>query len=87
MNISVVISYLFGMFVLYLGARLLLVPLRVISKLLVNGIVGGLVLALFNIAGSYWGMYLAINPITAMIAGLLGIPGVLLLAALRYLLV
>lgn len=86
MNISVMVSYLVGMLVLYLGARLLLVPLRVVTKLLVNGIVGGILLALFNLGGSYWGLYLAINPLTAMIAGLLGIPGVFLLVALRYVL-
>ncbi|HHT36607.1 MAG: pro-sigmaK processing inhibitor BofA family protein [Candidatus Wallacebacter cryptica] len=84
MNVSIVFSYLLGLVILYFLARLMLIPLRVIARLLINGIIGGLLLATFNLAGSYFGLYLAINPITVLVAGLLGVPGVLLLAAIRY---
>ncbi len=84
MNISIVFSYLLGLVILYLVARLLLVPLRVTARLLINGIIGGLLLAAFNLVGANFGLYLAINPITVLVAGMLGVPGVLLLAAVRY---
>jgi len=87
MNLSIVFSYLLGLFILYLVARLLLIPLRVIARLLINGIIGGLLLAAFNLVGSYFGLYLAINPITVLVAGLLGVPGVLLLVAVRYIVI
>lgn len=84
MDISVAVSYILGLIVLYLVARLLLVPMRMVGRLLINGIIGGLLLALFNLVGSNLGLYLAVNPITAMVAGLLGFPGVILMAAVRF---
>lgn len=87
MGITVVFAYLFGIIILYLLAQIFYVPLKTLVKLIFNGIIGGLLLALFNIVGSYWGLYLAINPITALVAGLLGLPGILLLLVLRYILI
>lgn len=84
MDISVVMSYLLGVILLYFIARLLYVPLKSLAKLIFNAIIGGLMLAVLNLVGSFWGLYLAINPITALIVGLLGLPGVLLLVVLRY---
>ncbi len=86
MDITVVIAYLFGLIFLYFMTRLLLIPLKVIVRLLINGIIGGVMLVVFNLIGGFWGLYLAINPVTALIAGFLGLPGVFLLTALRYLL-
>ena len=82
MNISIVFSYLLGLIILYLVARLLLIPES--YAWLINGIIGGLLLAVFNIIGSYLSV-LAINPITVLVAGL-GIPAVLL-AAIRYIVI
>lgn len=87
MNLAIVFSYLLGLVILYFVARLLLIPLRVIARLLINGIMGGLLLAIFNLIGAQFGLYLAINPITVLVAGLMGIPGVLLLAAIRYIVI
>ncbi len=84
MDLSVVIAYLLGLVILYFLARLLLIPLKVIARLIINGIIGGLMLAVFNLVGGYFGLYLAINPVTVLVAGLMGIPGVVLLIAIRY---
>ncbi|NMB38062.1 MAG: pro-sigmaK processing inhibitor BofA [Firmicutes bacterium] len=84
MDLSVVIAYLLGLVILYFLARLLLIPLKVIARLIINGIIGGLMLAVFNLIGGYFGLYLAINPVTVLVAGLMGIPGVVLLIAIRY---
>ncbi len=84
MDLSVVIAYLLGLVILYFLARLLFIPLRVIARLIINGIIGGVMLAVFNLIGGYFGLYLAINPVTVLVAGLMGIPGVVLLIAIRY---
>lgn len=84
MDLSVVIAYLLGLVILYFLARLLLIPLKVVARLIINGIIGGLMLAVFNLVGGYFGLYLAINPVTVLVAGLMGIPGVVLLIAIRY---
>jgi inhibitor of the pro-sigma K processing machinery len=84
MELTVIIAYLFGLVLLYILARLLLIPLRLAIRLLINGVIGGLLLWLVNLLGMFVGVYLPINPITALVAGFLGIPGVILLLVLRY---
>jgi inhibitor of the pro-sigma K processing machinery len=84
-NITVLIAYGFGLLLLYLLARLLLVPVKIMVRLLYNGLIGGVLLWLVNLAGSFFGLIIPINPITALAAGFLGIPGVILLLLLRQL--
>ncbi|MGI6582851.1 MAG: pro-sigmaK processing inhibitor BofA family protein [bacterium] len=85
-NLTVFLSYAFGLLLLYLIARLFFVPLRILMRLLYNGIIGGLLLWLVNLVGSFFGVTIPINPITALAAGFLGVPGVVLLLLLRNLL-
>lgn len=87
MELRVLIAYLFGLGLLYLIARVLVLPVRILLRLLYNALVGAVLLALVNFVGSYvLGVYLPINPVTALVAGFLGIPGVVLLIVLQYLL-
>lgn len=87
MELHVVFAYAFGVLLLYLIARVLVLPLRILLRLLYNALVGALLLAFVNFVGSFViGVYLPINPVTALVAGFLGIPGVVLLIALQYLL-
>ena len=74
-NLTVFLSYAFGLLLLYLIARLFFVPLRILMRLLYNGIIGGLLLWLVNLVGSFFGVTIPINPITALAAGFLGVPG------------
>ena len=87
MDIYVVIAYFAGVFLLYVIGRLLLIPLRIIFNLIVIAVIGGAMLLIVNLIGGMWGISIGINPITALVAGLLGIPGVALLIALRFLLI
>lgn len=82
---SVLAAYGFGLLLIYALARVLLIPLRWIIKLVYNGLLGGLLIALVNFIGSFFNFYLPINPISALIAGFLGLPGVILLIILHYL--
>lgn len=63
---------LIGLVVLYVIIRLLKWPI----KLLLNGIFGVVLLYIVNIIGAGFGFHIAINIITALIAGIFGIPGV-----------
>ncbi|HHY93154.1 MAG TPA: pro-sigmaK processing inhibitor BofA [Firmicutes bacterium] len=85
LNINILIAYAFGLFLLYLIARLLLVPLKILLRLLYNALVGGVVLWVVNLVGGYFGVFIPINPITALVAGFLGVPGVVLLVLLQLL--
>lgn len=78
-SINVIIAYAFGIILIYLLGRMFLMPLRLIFRLIYNGLVGGVMLWVVNFVGAHIGFTLAINPITALIAGFLGLPGVILL--------
>ena len=63
--------------------RLMLLPLRLGWKLLLGGIGGLIVLWLVGLTAGLTGFSIPINPLTALIAGTLGIPGLVLLALLQ----
>jgi len=83
---DVIIAYALGLILLYIIGWLLLVPLKMILKFIYNGIIGGIMLWVLNLVGGVFGVTVTINPITALIAGFLGIPGVILILLLQYLL-
>lgn len=86
MNLSVIIAYVVGVFLILVLGRILVVPLKVIFRLIVNAVIGGCVLLIINLIGGFWDFRIGINPVTALIAGLMGVPGVMLLIILRLLL-
>ena len=65
--------------------RLLLMPLRLIFKLLIHSGCGFLCLWLLNTVSGFTGIYLPINAVTSAIAGFLGIPGIGIIALLEVL--
>ncbi|HHV61358.1 MAG TPA: pro-sigmaK processing inhibitor BofA [Firmicutes bacterium] len=87
MDWTVVVAYLFGLLLLYLLANVLLIPLRFVMRLIYNGVIGGILLWIINIMGRHFDIMVPINPITALVAGFLGIPGIVLLIALRHFLI
>ncbi|MGI6327997.1 MAG: pro-sigmaK processing inhibitor BofA family protein [Dethiobacteria bacterium] len=82
-DLNYIIAFFFGVLVLYILAKLLYVPMKIILRFLGNTVIGGLLLALFNIVGSFWGLQIGLNVITAVIIGLMGIPGIILLLILQ----
>ncbi len=85
-NFSAILAYAFGLLLLYIIGWLLVIPLKFVLRLLYNGVIGGLMLWLLNLVGSFFNIQVAINPVTALVAGFLGIPGVLLIIILQYML-
>ena len=66
--------------------RLMMLPIRLGWKLLLNSLGGFLCLWLLNFVSGFTGIRFPINAVTVLIAGFLGIPGILLLAAIPALL-
>ena len=85
-SIETIVAYAVALLLMYALGWLLFVPLKYLWKLILNGILGGLLLVVINLIGGLFGITLAINPITALIAGFLGIPGVALLFLLQIIL-
>lgn len=86
MSIGTLLAFIFGLFLLYIIGLLLVIPIKIIGKLIVNGILGGILLLVFNLIGGIFGLNLIINPVTAIVVGFLGIPGVILLLILQWVL-
>lgn len=86
MDFGIILAFVFGLFLLYIIGILLVIPIKIILKLIGNGILGGILLLLVNLIGGIFGLTLAINPLNAIIVGLLGIPGIVLLFIIQKLL-
>jgi len=77
MQLSVeVLIYMAGFLLLLLLLRLLRKPFRFILRILISTLLGGTGLLLLNTFGGALGISLAVNPVTALIAGVLGLPGI-----------
>lgn len=74
--------------VLFLIFKLIGVTSKILWRLLINGIIGAAMLCLFDIVFvTYLGMdffYIPITWISSVVAGVFGIPGVILLLALQF---
>ena len=79
-SVDMIVYALVGLALLFLIIKLLKWPL----KILINGILGIILLYIANIVGSYIGFVLPINAISALIAGFLGIPGIIFLVLFQF---
>ena len=80
------VSILIPLLLLALLLRLLVLPIRWFWKLFVNSACGFACLWLLNSLALYTGFVFPVNAITALIAGFLGLPGIILLILLQLIL-
>lgn len=66
---------LIGIVILFVIIKLLKLPFKII----LNGIFGVVILYIVNLIGANYGITIGINVVTALIAGILGVPGVIAL--------
>lgn len=85
-TINLVLAGLFLLVVIYIGAQVMMKPVKLLWKVAINSVIGLILLLLVNYAASYFGFVLPINIITILVAGFLGIPGILLLICFQLLL-
>lgn len=86
-DVWVILFFALGLILLYFTGWLLLAPLKIILKLIISGLIGGCVLFLLNLFGGIFSVNIAINPLSALIAGYFGLPGIVLLLVLKIILV
>ncbi|MBI6875731.1 pro-sigmaK processing inhibitor BofA family protein [Clostridium aciditolerans] len=75
--------FLISIIGLYILVKIFAWPLKVLLKLIANGLIGILLLITVNFIGHYFNFYIGINAITALIAGFFGIPGVIFLVIFK----
>lgn len=82
LNYGMLAAYAVGILLLYIIGKSLAAPFKFFGKVVLNLILGGVILVFINYVGQYINFHIAFNVITALIAGFLGIPGVVLLIIL-----
>lgn len=73
---GVFLMYAAAIIAVFLFGRVLLIPIKMMLKLMANSLMGGAVLFLLNVIGNGAGIAIPLNIITAVITGVLGLPGV-----------
>lgn len=80
MEFSLIIAFAIGILILGLVMKIISLPIKLLKWFVTNSIMGAIMLAIVNI----FGLGLDINFISAMVAGVLGIPGVILIIILHF---
>ncbi len=81
-QLSVFLTYAGAVVLIFLIGKIFLWPLKMILKLVLNSLAGGLVILLINAVGAAFGLMIPLNFLNAVIVGVLGLPGAVLLLIL-----
>ena len=65
--------------------KILAAPMRLLTKLAINTAVGYVVLFIFDFFADFFAIGVELNLLNALIVGVFGIPGILLLVLLKFL--
>ena len=81
MSVEMGVFLTFGgtLILLFLLGKTLLIPLKIVLKMIVNSIRGGILLVVLNAVGSTVGLMIPLNLVNAVTVGILGVPGVIML--------
>lgn len=78
--LEIIAALAVGLLLLAILAKLLAMPFRLLKKFIVNSIIGAVLLSIVKLLG----FSVTINILTALIAGIFGVPGVLCILAWSY---
>lgn len=74
--------YILAIVAVVILAKLLFKSMKIVTSILVNALIGGIILWILNL----FGFGIAINWLTAILVGALGVPGVIIVLVLHFLL-
>ena len=78
-TLQTIIYVVLGVLLLWLIIKLFSTPIKWALKLLLNALLGFVMLFVFNFLGGFIGLELTVGWLSAIVAGILGIPGIILL--------
>lgn len=84
MDLSVILPFLGALLVLYIILKVLALPVKIIIKLLINGLIGGAIIFAINYIGAGCGFVLPLEWWSAILVGILGIPGAIILVIIQF---
>lgn len=77
-------AYVLALVIVLILCRIFIKPLRKVGAMVLWSGLGGVGLWIFNLVGGMFGFTLGINAATASVCGLLGLPGLIMLAAVKF---
>ena len=83
MSLQFILTFIAAIVVLFIILKILSLTFKLIIKLVINGVIGGIMICLINLIGANFGFAITLNWITALVVGILGIPGAIILAILQ----
>ena len=82
MDNNILITFVVCIIAIFILGKIFAWPLKVIIKLIGNSIIGGIIIFLINVVGANFNFHIGLNIVTALVVGILGIPGAVLLIIL-----
>ena len=86
-EINSLIIFIAVLFVIFIVFKIFHLSLKIFFKLLLNALIGAVILVIFNyvFAGIFnWNFFaISINWVTAIITGILGVPGVIIMLIIK----
>ncbi len=83
MDVKMWVIYISCIIGIFIFGRIFIVPIKAILKLIINSILGIILLYIVNLIGGIWNFHIGINAVTAIVVGILGIPGIVLLTIMQ----
>lgn len=82
-TLSSIVIGVISLFILYILCKIFISPIKWLFRLILGCIAGVAAMLISNLILSGLGITFSINPLTAMISGVLGIPGMVLTIILQ----
>lgn len=79
LDLGIFLTYAGAVILVFIFGRLFLWPLKIILKLVLNSLIGGAAILVINALGAPFGIVIPLNALNAVITGILGLPGAILL--------
>lgn len=71
----IVLAWVIGVLIVFAFGKAMLLPLKILLRLVINGILGGIAIIIINLIGAPLGFTISLNLFSAFVAGVLGLPG------------
>lgn len=85
-TVNIIMAALFLLVILFIITQIVMRPIKLLWKIILNSTIGLALLLGFNYLGNFYDFNLPINIVTVLITGFMGVPGILLLVCFQLLL-
>ena len=83
LDIGIFLTYVGAILLIFIFGRIFVWPMKVVLKLALNSLIGGAAILLVNALGAQWDIFIPLNILNALIVGVLGLLGAVLLLILQ----